>query len=178
MIGQWIARFVFGFGLMLCTQIPHFMNQYTLVLSGAAGAYAKQVNTYEAIADMHGFPSAKAMIQNHLVNDEPSVQDMAREQLNILKEYVLIETTLERFEHQNLFEKLWVMQNPQLQYLLKQTYIHFKWGIPFTQDALVYGVVGGIALSLLVDLQLKLIAVMWGRLSRRKKLQAQEIAQA
>jgi len=72
-----IEKIVFGALLIFAFQFPVFAVQYEQFLSGFFEATKLQAEGYEQTAARNEFGNVRAMINKHLQNSEPSVQEIA-----------------------------------------------------------------------------------------------------
>lgn len=151
MIGRFLDKLIFGAALLLALQIPQLADHYQQFLAGQYASTEWQVNGYEATAARFNYPNAKAMIEDHLHNESPSVRADAMQKLATFDAFLALQSGMNIFQHGNLLEKSAYMFHPQRYENLEKTLANFKLGIPLTMDGFIFGVIVGYILNLLIS---------------------------
>ena len=159
MIVRIFDKLTFAVALIIALQVPQLTDHYQQHLAGLYQATKWQVDGYKATAQMHAFPSVKAMIDRHLRNSEPSVKTDAQQKLLTLDLFADLEGGMTIFKQGNFFEKLIYMFTPTRFGILKNTIDNFKLGIPLTFTGIAFGLVFGFLLNQLIMLPFTIYSV-------------------
>ena len=157
MIGRLFDKLVFAVALIAALQVPLLVDHYHQYLSGWYKAIQSQVDGYETTAKAHQFADAKAMIDNHLKNPEPSVRADAEQKLQTISLLSELRLGMETFSSGTLFGKIGFMLHPDRIHLLKDVVQNFKPGIPLHASGLAFAVIGALVLNFLIMLPFRLM---------------------
>ena len=155
MIKGLFDRIFFTLGVLVFMQAPHFVDQYTQRLGGFYQAQVKHLKQYQNIANDQFNGDLEALIGEFNSSGRESVKQTAhaiqknREQIAILKSDLAI------LENKSLALKAVHLATSIRYDLAKETARVFTPGMPFTGEALVCGLLGGIIFSLLLYLVVK-----------------------
>lgn len=150
MIKGLIDRIIFTVGVLVFMQAPHFVDQYTQRLGGFYQAQVKYLNQYQNIANDQFNGDLEALIGEFNSSGRESVKQTAgaiqqnRAQVSTLKSDLAI------LENKPFVLKVAHLATNVRFDLAKETARVFTPGMPFTIEALVCGLLGGIIFSLLV----------------------------
>lgn len=157
LIGRLLDKLVFAVLLIAALQIPLLVDHYHQYLSGYYQATQSQVEGYEATAKAHQFADAKAMIENHLTNPEPSVRADAEQKLDTINLLSELRLGMDVFANGNLLQKIGFMLNPSRIHQLKNVVQNFKPGIPLNAADLAFAVLMALLLNVLITLPFRLM---------------------
>lgn len=166
MIGRLIDKLVFALALLVALQIPLLVDHYHQYLSGLYKATQWQVEGYEATAKANQFVDAKAMIEQHLRNTEPSVRADAEQKQKTIQELNELSSGIATFTHGSLLEKIWFMFQPARIQLLKDVVQNFKVGIPLSASGLLFSLVLAFILNFVILLPFWILG--FGRRSHKQ----------
>lgn len=150
LIGPLSDKLIFAATLLFALQVPQLADHYQQLLAGWFESTKWQVEGYEATAREFGYVDARAMIERHQQNSEPSVRADAEQKLATLALYEELKSGIALFREGNLLSKSIYMFAPSRFNYLEKTIENFKPGIPLTTSGLLFGAVVGLTLNFIV----------------------------
>ena len=144
-----LDRILFAAGVLIFMQAPHFVDQYTQRLGGFYQAQAEHLRQYQNIANDQYGGDLEALIGEFDASGRESVKQTAgaiRENQNQVGK---LKSDLDVLEHRPFFAKLVHLTSNMRYSIAKETARVFTPGMPFTLEALVCGLIGGILFSIL-----------------------------
>ncbi len=144
-----LDRILFAAGVLLFMQAPHFVDQYTQRLGGFHQAQAEHLRQYQNIANDQYGGDLEALISEFNASGRESVKQTAGTIRENQYQVEQLKSDLQVLEHGPFFSKL-VHLSLNMRYgIAKETARVFTPGMPFTLEALVCGLLGGILFSIL-----------------------------
>ena len=144
-----LDRILFAVGVLLFMQAPHFVDQYTQRLGGFYQAQAEHLRQYQNIANNQHHGDLEALIQEFDASSRQSVQQTAGTIRENRTQVTKLKSDLAVLESNQFIPKL-VHLASNLQFSIAQETVRvFKPGMPFTIEALLCGLLGGILFSVL-----------------------------
>ncbi|MES0874596.1 DUF2937 family protein [Sinimarinibacterium thermocellulolyticum] len=145
-------RLLFAAGLVLFLQIPQFIDHYTQRYAGYHQALADSVRQYQDSADAHYGGDLPLMIHEFETAQAPAMRDMGAKMQRERRLLDEMTAGLARLRSGSLPAQIAQLARDYDSPLLRATFEDFEPGLPFTQEAAVCGLVGGILASGLFNL--------------------------
>lgn len=143
-----LDRIFFAAGVLIFMQAPHFVDQYTQRLGGFYQAQVEQLRQYQNIANDQYGGNLEALISEFNSSGSESVKQTAGAIRTNQGQVDKLKSDLRVLEHQPFFSKL-VHLSVNMRYsIAKETARVFTPGMPFTIEAFVCGLLGGILFSI------------------------------
>lgn len=145
-------RLLFAAGLLLFLQIPQFIDHYTQRYAGYWQALSDSVQQYQASADTHYDGDLQLMIHEFEIAEAPAMRDMGKKMSGERQRLNEMTAGLATLRGGSLPDKLIQLAEDFDTPLLRATLQDYKPGLPFTMDAAICGLIGGILASGLFNL--------------------------
>ncbi len=145
-------RLLFAAGLLLFLQIPQFIDHYTQRYAGYRQALADSVQQYQDSANAHYDGDLRLMIHEFETAQAPAMRDMGRKMDGDRVRLDEMTSGLATLRAGSLPARVAQLARDYDSPLLRATFDDYKPGLPFTIDAAVCGLVGGILASALFNL--------------------------
>lgn len=158
MITRLVDKLIFGGCLIIALQIPQLADHYQQFLSGLYQATKWQIEGYQITADKYEYANVRAMIEDHLSNDNLSVRADAKQKLETLETFEQLTNGIKLFKQGNLLEKSFYMFQPKRLGYLKETLHNFSLGIPLTLSSILFGIIIGLLINIIITGPIVLIA--------------------
>ena len=144
-----LDRILFAVGVLIFMQAPHFVDQYTQRLGGFYQAQTEHLRQYQNIANDQYGGDLEALISEFNSSGRESVKQTAGAIRENQAQVDKLKSDLQVLEHQPFFSKL-VHLSANMRYsIAKETARVFTPGMPFTMEAFVCGLLGGILFSVI-----------------------------
>lgn len=149
-------RILFAVGLILFMQVPQFVNQYTQRLGGYLQGQQEQLTRYQQIADEHFSGELSSMVAEFRESSKGSVRNVGDNLQLLIQKVNETKADLQFLEEGALLSNLSHLSYNLNTKVATETLRTFVPGVPITLEALACGLSGGILLSALLHLLLKL----------------------
>ena len=151
-----LDRLVFTAGVLVCMQLPHFVDQYTHRLGGYSRAAQEQLAQYEAIARTNFNGDLDALIAEFSGSSSPAVAQTGRQVARARTRAQQLNAGLQTLETRSFVRKLVYLAVYIEPNIARDSLRSFKPGLPLTAAALVSGLCGGMMAALLLQGLLRL----------------------
>ena len=144
-----LDRILFAIGVLLFMQAPHFVDQYTQRLGGFYQAQVEHLRQYQNIADEQFGGDLEALISEFNSSGRESVKQTAGAIQKNKAQIGQLKSDLEVLEGNQFVSKVVHLVSNLHYSVAKETARVFTPGMPFTYEALLCGLLGGILFSVL-----------------------------
>ncbi len=154
-------RLLFTAGVLVFLQLPNFVDQYTQRMGGYYQAQVESFQQYQGIANQQFNGDMQALISEFNSSSRQSVKQTGNAIQN------------NRDQIEGLKEELYTLENSQFAYkvihlitsvrynIARETLRTYTPGVPFTSEALLCGLSGGIIFSVLFGVFARLPKLIW-----------------
>ncbi len=168
-----IDRMLFAIGVLALMQLPNFIDQYTQRIGGYYSAEKTHLEKYQSIADDNYAGNIEALISDFKGSSKNAISQTGADIEATLITISDLKDGLAILENHNLPQKIfYLLTNTDIN-LAKGTMNVFRPGIPFSMDAAICGVLGGILFSLTFNGLIKLPRLLFFRSSAKKIIHSQ-----
>lgn len=150
-ISGFIDRILFTVGFIVFLQLPHFVDQYTQRLGGYYTSERAHLDKYQSIADENYKGNLNLLVDDFKKSDNPAIVQTADEVKIISNRVKGIRKGLNILEAKEFFPKLVYLSGNMDYSIAGGTMSVFKPGIPFTVEAVISGIFGGVIFSLIYN---------------------------
>ena len=133
-------------------QAPQFLDQYTQRLGGFYQAQVKHLEQYQNIANTQYDGKLEKLISEFYASNRESVQQTARAIEENRSQVYVLQSELHILENGHFAKRATHLMSNIRMDIAKETIRIFTPGMPFTIEALVCGLLGGILLSALFNI--------------------------
>ena len=144
-----LDRIFFAVGVLIFMQAPHFVDQYTQRLGGFYQAQADHLRQYQNIANDQYGGDLEALINEFNSSSRESVKQTAGTIKKNRQQVGQLQTDLAVLENGQFIPKVVHLVSNIRFNIAKETARVFTPGMPFTIEALLSGLLGGIIFSVL-----------------------------
>lgn len=170
LIVGFLDRICFTAGVLVFLQLPHFIDQYTQRFGGYYGSEQQHIAEYQANADENFKGSLDKLIQAFKSSNSTAVHRIGKKIEKDAARVRALRADKDILEKGNLLNKLLFLATDLDFEIAKGTMQSFKPGVPFTTDALICAVFGGITFSLVFNFLFWLPKLIVGKLVWNQKL--------
>ena len=163
-----IDRLFFAAGVLVFLQLPHFIDQYTQRFGGFYDAEKAHLEKYQSIAGENFAGDLKALIRQFKSSGVKAIVQTGEEVEKTVLRVSEFEKGLETLEGSDFVRKIMYLSTKMDYQLAQGTLRVFKPGIPFSVEAILCGVFGGILFSLFFNGIIRLPKWVGGKIFRKK----------
>lgn len=152
---RFLDKLFFAAGVLLLLQLPNFSDHYTQRFGGYYDAKVEQLGAYQSIADKHFDGDLEKMAQNFAEeeNNDAIKEAGAEMQKQAIEVDRLSEGKVILEEGTLLRKVFYILFKPNMK-VLSGTFNNYVPGTPFTTEALISGLAGGLIFTGLFNLLL------------------------
>ncbi|MDZ7777948.1 MAG: DUF2937 family protein [Bacteroidales bacterium] len=150
---RFLDRIFFAAGVILFLQLPNFIDQYTQRYGGYYEAQQEQLENYGDIAAKYFDGDINRMVDSFKEEgNNPAIKETGRQLEETLNRIEELREGRQVLEEGTLLRKIgYIVLHPNWR-LLSGTWSAYKPGMPFTMDALLSGIAGGLLFGALFSL--------------------------
>lgn len=164
---RFLDRIFFAAGVVLFLQLPNFVDQYTQRYGGYYESQKEQLENYSDIAERYFEGDFDRMISSFAdEKNNPAIRETGRQLEESLVRIEELQEGKQVLEEGTFLQKIGHMVIHPRWKLLSGTWAAYKPGMPFTTDALLSGIAGGMLFGALFSLLRRAGYVVFG--SRKK----------
>jgi len=145
-----LDRIVFTLGVLVCMQLPHFVDQYSHRLGGYSRAAQEQLDQYQAIARANFNGDLEALIAAFSADTNAAVAQTGRQVARNRDRAAQLAQGVRILETRSLGRKLIYLAAYGEPEIVRDSLRTFKPGLPFTPAAIGCGLAGGVLAALLL----------------------------
>jgi hypothetical protein len=166
MLVNLIDRILLLAAVLLSTQLPHFVDQYTQRIGGHYETEQAYLERFQDIADEFFRGDLSLMVQEFKASQQGSIVRMGELIEGSLERTAALKQALAILRGDDFLQKLGHLATTPDRTVVEGTLGDFQPGMPFSQEALLCGASGGILSLLLFGASVRLPLLV---LRRRKK---------
>ena len=144
-----LDRIFFAAGVLIFMQVPNFVDQYTQRLGGFYQAQAEYMRQYQNIADNQHAGDLEALIGEFNSSNRTSVQQTGEAILENRSQVQQLKSDLAVLESNQFLPKVVHLMSNMRYGIARETARVFTPGMPFSIEALVSGLFGGMMFTVL-----------------------------
>jgi hypothetical protein len=154
--------------VLLSTQVPHFMDQYTQRIGGHYETEQAYLERFQGIADEFFSGDLQLMVQEFKASQQGSIVRMGELIEGSIERTAALQQALSVLRGDNFLQKLAYFAATPDREVAKGTAMDFQPGMPFSLEAILCGASGGLLSLLLFALSVRFPLF----LTRRRKKRA------
>lgn len=151
-------RILFAAGLLLFMQLPQFMDQYTQRLGGYLQGQQEHLARYQSIADQQFAGDLASLIGDFAASGKSSVREVGHNVSQLVEQIDASIYDLHILEQGQFVSKVIHLSTNMNIDIARETLRIFTPGIPISLEGIVCGLLGGIFLSALFQLVVKILS--------------------
>ncbi|MDW3094234.1 MAG: DUF2937 family protein [Gammaproteobacteria bacterium] len=146
-----LDRVLFALGVLLFMQAPHFVDQYSQRLGGYYQAQLNHLEQYQKIAQTQHQGNLDLLIQEFASSDKTSVRATGRNISIVREQTKTVKSDLDVLEYKPFVFKVMHLFMSMRYEIAQQTFVNYKPGVPFSIEAFVCALLGGVLMSSLFN---------------------------
>jgi hypothetical protein len=154
--------------VLLSTQVPHFMDQYTQRIGGHYETEQAYLERFQGIADEFFSGDLQLMVQEFKASQQGSIVRMGELIEGSIERTAALQQALSVMRGDNFLSKLTYLATTPDRGVVEGTFGDFQPGMPFSLEAILCGVSGGVLSLLLFGASVRLPLL----LLRRRRMKA------
>ena len=159
-----LDRLLFFIAVLLFMQIPHFMDQYTQRIAGHHEAEQANLAKYQSIADEFFGGDLTMLVDDFKASQRGSVARMGEVIESSMDRAQVLQQSLAILRGDSFLQKLSYLAMNSDKAVVRGSMQDFQPGMPFSHEAILSGITGGVLSMMLFALTIRLpIRVMRGR---------------
>lgn len=150
-LSGFIDRILFTIGVLVFLQVPHFVDQYTQRLGGYYTSERAHLDKYQAIANKNYNGDLNKLIQDFKSSTNAAIVQTGLEIEKTRYRIVEIKKGLDVLEGSEFLPKIFYLARNIDYVITSGTMSVFRPGVPFTIEAVICGIFGGVLFSLIYN---------------------------
>ena len=146
-----LDRVLFALGVLLFMQAPHFVDQYSQRLGGYYQAQLNHLEQYQQIAQTKHQGNLDSLIQEFTSSTNASVRDTGQNISVIQEQTKAVKIDLNVLDNKPFVAKIMHLLTSMRYEIAQQTFVNYKPGVPFSIEAFVCALLGGVLMSSLFN---------------------------
>lgn len=151
-----LDRLLFVLAVLLFMQIPHFMDQYTQRIAGHYEAEQANLTKYQSIADEFFSGDIALLVEDFKASQRGSVARMGEVIESSMDRAEALQQSLAILRGENFLQKLSYLAMNSDKAVVRGSMRDFQPGMPFSHEAILSGITGGVLSMLLFALTIRL----------------------
>ena len=176
MLRGYLRLVVFALGLLVGVQGPAFVDQYAKRVSAHYLEVKHDFAGFQQAADQYFNGDVSALVTHHLQSPDVVFRGEAKTIGDLFARIKSLAAEMDALNGSTLARLIHIIVNPNRE-ILQETIAAYSYTVPLSPDAIAYGVITGLVLSLAVELVLAgLFGVMRNRWHRVRRVHKPPVA--